>query len=112
MSHLDQPFLGAKYCQVLMQSPQETEGFTVYNIFMTPKISPYITPEACDECSWNTGHSFKCSKYNKFQTSIKDPDIKNLQKKQNERTCNSCFLIVKASNFSSNSNICIDCGGE
>ena len=34
MSHLDQPFLGAKNCQVLMQSPQETEGFTVYNIFM------------------------------------------------------------------------------
>ena len=78
---------------------------------MTPKISPYITPEACDECSWNTGHSFKCSKYNKFQTSIKDPDIKNLQKKLNEKTCNSCFLIAKASNFSPNSNICFDCGG-
>ncbi len=79
---------------------------------MSPKISPYITPDACDECSWNTGHSFKCSQYNKFETSIKEPDIKNIQKKSNEKICSVCFLIVKSSNISSVSNICFDCGGE
>ena len=79
---------------------------------MSPKISPYITPDACNECSWNTGHSFKCSKYNKFETSINEPDIKNIQKKSNEKTCSVCFLIVKSSNISPVSNICFDCGGE
>ncbi len=87
-------------------------GVFIYNTIMSPKISPYITPDACDECSWNTGHSFKCSKYNKFENTAKEPDIKNFQKKSDEKTCSVCFLIVNSSNISSESNICFDCGGE
>ena len=87
-------------------------GVFIYNTIMSPKISPYITPDACDECSWNTGHSFKCSKYNKFENTAKEPDIKNIQKKSDEKTCSVCFLIVNSSNISSESNICFDCGGE
>ena len=79
---------------------------------MSPKISPYITPDACDECSWNTGHSFKCSKYNKFENTAKEPDIKSIQKKSDEKTCSVCFLIVQSSYISSESNICFDCEGE
>ena len=79
---------------------------------MSPKVSPYITPEACDECSWNTGHSFKCSKYNRFETSFKEPDIKYIQKGSDERTCTVCFLIVKNSNISPKSNVCFACEDE